>query len=177
MMDLLMSEIGTQQIALRLNPYDETLDLSLPPNIIDQVRQRAIHLMSPIKSNPPVNIDTTKMQNSSGLANLRFTGVYQSKPEEYFMFLRFFEDGVVLGVPTTLLFSPENAFEYLQAKNTKGVKFGNYVRSGDQVSFSLQSTSGSVDYKGYFDNNHIILDVYSHINGDHSSETFYFIPL
>ncbi len=98
--------------------------------------------------------------------SLRFDGVYQCRDEggNCWQYLRFFSDGVVVGVSST-----GTAPQVIRWLNKTYENHGSYQITGDQITFELTSTEGKVSYSGkILSRESLALDTVSHING-HSS--------
>ena len=93
--------------------------------------------------------------------------------------IRFFEDGIVIeqglgsleGDPRDIVMDLQPWF------NREYESSGVYTIQGNQISFSINSESGIVDYAGIIMDNRLSLNSYSHINGRKSKNNlFKFIP-
>lgn len=98
---------------------------------------------------------------------LRFDGVYQSASGDYSFYLRFYEDFQVIstsstGTPLQIGFWFDTSHENISRGIYK-------VERGNHISFSTTSESGTVDSTGGIENDILLLDSFSHING-HASE-------
>ena len=104
---------------------------------------------------------------------LRFDGLYQNGCENYFYYLRFFEDGQVVQVSSTG--TPEEVSRWLKRGYERS---GTYALMGDRISFAIVSPVGRVRYSGVILNSETLrLDSHSEINGyDKSGAIFRFHP-
>lgn len=97
---------------------------------------------------------------------VRVDGVYQSKKiSDYYSYLRFYADGLVIGVSSTGL--PVHIAKWFnrgwseKSRESKGI----YTVSGSNIKFSLTSSKGTVDHEGEIQGENLVLRSHSHING------------
>jgi hypothetical protein len=109
--------------------------------------------------------------------SLRFNGVYQSeKGKITYPYLRFYESGLVLSTSSTgtpgqisLWFTEE---KYTAPHSSRGT----YSLSDRHITFSTESSEGSLKYEGIIENNSLKLNIHSLINGNKSKKTYIFKP-
>lgn len=90
--------------------------------------------------------------------------IYQSK--HVFEVLQFYEDGLVIGVSTPVKDIVKSWPEIKKWFNHEyRYNYGKYDLNGNQITFSLKSSYGKVDYSGIYDGDKLILNKFSHING------------
>lgn len=109
---------------------------------------------------------------------LRFDGLYVAPKVkdgvQYFKYLKFYRDGLVIGVSTV------GRPKEIQAWFTPGndnVPKGSYRATGVRISFSLISKAGTVDYVGEVTGNDIKLLKHSEINQNEGQEIYSFVEL
>jgi hypothetical protein len=93
--------------------------------------------------------------------------------------IRFFENGIVVKQGLGLLEGdPSDIVMELQSWfNREFESRGVYTIKGKQISFSINSENGIVDYAGIIMDNELLLNSYSHINGyKGENDLFKFIP-
>jgi len=94
--------------------------------------------------------------------------------------IRFFEDGIVTEVSLSSEVSERDPSDFIKKLtwfNREYESRGVYTIKGNQISFSINSTSGIVDYAGIIMDDELLLNSYSHINGyKGENELFKFIP-
>lgn len=108
---------------------------------------------------------------------LRFNGVYQSeKGQIAYSYLRFYESGLVLSTSSTgtpgeisLWFNEE---KYTAPHSSRGT----YSLSDKHITFSTESTEGSLKFEGIIENNSLKLNIHSLINGNKFKQTYIFKP-
>jgi hypothetical protein len=88
----------------------------------------------------------------------------------YHHYLRFYPDGTVIGVSTTA--SPNELRRWFRFSYENR---GKYSISGSEVQFSLASPGGQVDYEGTINGSQLILNFFSHINGNRDKEIYRWI--
>ena len=107
---------------------------------------------------------------------LRFDGLYQSPDRKFNYWLRFFADGFVVGVTTdgNTDGSAANVSNWLKHSYNNS---GQYKLQGNQISFSLKSSCGVVDYNGIVTKRGLELNSHSHINGNCSARNYSFVQV
>jgi hypothetical protein len=105
---------------------------------------------------------------------LRYDGIYQAEEDDYYLYLRFFDDGTVL--VATSNGQPEEVIGWIQ-KDHPFVSSGAYAVSGKDITFSAASPNGVVDYDGELGEEALSLHSYSHINGFQSERKYRFVEL
>lgn len=102
---------------------------------------------------------------------LALTDVYVCQLDEYlprYSLLRFYPDGLVLSAHVEVqedirqAWSEINYWFHREGTNTTS---GLYIFDGETLSFSTTSWEGTVDYAGFGQDDKIILNTHSHING------------
>ena len=106
-------------------------------------------------------------ENGDGYKLIRYDGLYHYTTEsgEMTYYLRFYHDGtVVYNFTRSDLTAPQIDEEWLH--KTSYLSIGEYEIAGDKIAFQITSTSGSVDFNGQIYKDKMILNSYSHINGN-----------
>lgn len=122
--------------------------------------------------------DAMPASRADGL--IRFDGVYQApgEPSEdsinYFYYIRFLEDNVVLTVSSTA--EPAEVWRWFAPKDAD-LSRGTYIVNGNAISFSSGDSYGVVDYEGEVRANELHLRTYSHINEHRGEYVFRFVRL
>ena len=91
--------------------------------------------------------------------SVRYDGMYIFDDTQFKYYLRFYDDGTVRTGSTsgTVVISEENDDYH---------SIGEYEIVENQISFQATSVAGSVDYDGHIYKDKLILNSYSHINGN-----------
>jgi hypothetical protein len=110
-------------------------------------------------------------------SKISFNGYYYHASADsinpYKYFLRFYPDGTVITVTTAG--KPENLKKWF-TKDYKDVAKGKYVLKDNIISFSINSTTGTVEYTGTIDSqNRLQLHVTSKINAYDEQEEYLFM--
>lgn len=107
---------------------------------------------------------------------VRYDGLYRALDRSYNTsgWLRFYEDGTVIGVSSVFDATPENISQWLKKPYTNS---GLYIIRGSNIEFSLTSAEGTVDYSGSVSDDALTLRWYSHINGHGGTTEYKFIDL
>ena len=105
---------------------------------------------------------------------LRYDGIYQAEEGDYYLYLRFFDDGTVL--VATSNGQPEEVIGWFQ-KDHPFVSAGAYAVSGQAITFSAASPNEVVDYDGEVSEGTLLLRSYSHIHGFQSERQYHFVEL
>jgi hypothetical protein len=105
----------------------------------------------------------------------RCDGVYQSdKIDNHFEFIRFYKDSTVFTVSAEA--SPQHIFNWLKKENIgKGISNGRYEIRDNLISFTSTSNYGTVEYHGTIHDMSMVLNWYSHINGNKGKKHYFFI--
>lgn len=111
-------------------------------------------------------------------AKLNFDGFYVTAADSlnpFRYYLRFYEDGTVIGCSTAG--DPKNLLPWFKKDNKSPTK-GSYSFSDSLISFTLKSEDGQVKYKGpVFARNWISLTVTSLINQYEGKEDYFFMRM
>lgn len=104
---------------------------------------------------------------------ISLSGLYQSQliehdDIEYFQYLRFFADGLVIAVSTPG--TPEDIKSWFIRERSDSK--GHYTIAGTSIRFSVVSAHGTVDYEGDLGDGEIIFRIHSHINGHRDIKVF-----
>ena len=107
---------------------------------------------------------------------LKFDGLYFTKKKElndevYRSYLRFYEDGKVIGNSSSG--EPHEVIKWL-VTGADDLSSGKYLISGNQITFDLKSELGEVSYKGTISANQLTLTSESKINGYKSTNQYKF---
>jgi hypothetical protein len=105
---------------------------------------------------------------------LRYDGIYQAEEDDYYLYLRFFDDGTVLSASSNG--QPEEVIGWFQ-KGHPFVSAGAYAVDGRDITFSAANPNGVVDYDGQLEEGALALRSYSHINGFQSERRYQFVEL
>jgi hypothetical protein len=93
---------------------------------------------------------------------IRFDGFYQSdRQDDYWRYLRFYDNGTVISASVVSDNLPKIA-NWFDGHNNRG----SFTLSGRELSFSVESQEGVVDYIGDVRGTKMILRSHSHINGN-----------
>ena len=104
---------------------------------------------------------------------VKSVGFYQSvKKNNSWKYFCLYDNGIVIAVSSTgTPIEIKKWFTY--KKFLKEKQFGEYKIDNNKISFSIMSSSGTVDYEGIKEENRLILNSYSHINGYSSKKNVY----
>jgi hypothetical protein len=105
---------------------------------------------------------------------IRYDGVYQSEDKNYYLYLRFFEDGTVIATSSDR--RPEEVIGWFQ-KEHPYVSAGAYAIQGEEVTFSAASPTGVVDYSGQVNGGKLSLRSYRHADGHQEEREYSFVEL
>ncbi len=105
---------------------------------------------------------------------IRYDGVYQSEEKDYFLYLRFFEDGTVIATSSDR--RPEEVIGWFQ-KEHPYVSAGAFAVQGEELTFSAASATGVVDYSGEVKGEKLALHSYRHIDGHQEEREYNFVEL
>ncbi len=105
---------------------------------------------------------------------IRYDGVYQSEEKDYYLYLRFFEDGTVIATSSDR--RPEEVIGWFQ-KEHPYVSTGAYAIRGEEVTFSAASATGVVDYSGEVKGEKLSLHSFRHIDGHQEEREYSFVEL
>ena len=108
------------------------------------------------------------------ISPIRFDGLYLSKSNTYDDYLRFFPDGVVVGATTNG--TSAQVANWLTRDHQYSGK-GKYRIKGNEITFSLRSPYGVVDYDGTITKDGLVFATHSHINGHRGKRTYSFTPI
>jgi len=109
--------------------------------------------------------------------SLKFDGLYFTEKiesdhaESYRYYLRFYENGKVIGSSSTG--EPKEVKEWL-ITSSDNLSVGEYVITGNEIAFDLTTKSGTVSYKGTIAANQLTLLSESQINGFKSTKQYKF---
>jgi len=117
--------------------------------------------------------------NGIGSSDLQFDGIYQSEKydNQYWHYIRFYEDGTVLTVSTAG--TPLKIVVWFKKENIKTGNFshGKFDVDDNHVVFSATSASGTVDHEGDVQADTLTLKSYSHINENRETRIYTFVSL
>lgn len=105
---------------------------------------------------------------------IRYDGVYQSEEKDYFLYLRFFEDGTVIATSSER--QPEEVIGWFQ-KEHPYVFTGAYAVNGKEITFSAASPTGVIDYNGEVKGGRLSLRSYRHTDGHQEEREYNFVEL
>ena len=105
---------------------------------------------------------------------IRYDGIYQSEEKDYFLYLRFFEDGTVIATSSDR--QPEEVIGWFQ-KEHPYVSTGAFAFDGKEITFSAASATGVVDYTGEVKEEKLSLRTFSHANGRQEEREYAFVEL
>ena len=115
----------------------------------------------------------------SGVTGDTITGVYVREIEDYYNVIRFYEDGTVLvasiaTAPDDICTDWPNIDLWFRKDNPDyPASIGTYHLEGDTITFVASSDYGDVDYEGTVTGTELVLDIYSHINGNLATDRHY----
>ncbi|MGD1922057.1 MAG: hypothetical protein ACFCAD_26080 [Pleurocapsa sp.] len=113
------------------------------------------------------------------LQELRFDGIYQYfyKYPSYCHNIRFYQDRIVIAASVQAKgnYNPTKNIVKWFNKNCDSISTGNYTIEGNLIAFSAKNkqSSGFVDWDGKIGINQIILNSFSHINGNRANNRKY----
>jgi len=112
-------------------------------------------------------------------ARIHYNGLYHTLSDSldpFRFYLRFYEDGTVIGYTTAG--NPKNLVPWF-SRDHKSPSKGRYtIYKDNQISFSLKSEEGIVQYNGVLlEDNRLFLDVKSKINTYEAKEEYFFWPV
>lgn len=138
----------------------------------DSNSSSASYSPTPPATRKPTHIQTNP-DDMKKSAMIQFNGLYQStQTENYWSYLRFYDDGLVLQVSSTG--NPEQVARWLIRDNKENYSSGEYRLVGRKISFTTTSREGSVDYDGTLHGNTMVLASHSHINEHRSTDEYVF---
>ncbi len=105
---------------------------------------------------------------------IRYDGIYQSEEKDYFLYLRFFEDGTVIATSSDR--QPEEVIGWFQ-KEHPYVSTGAYAVQGQEITFSAANPTGVVDYSGEVKDERLCLHTFSHTSGRNEEREYAFVEL
>jgi hypothetical protein len=105
---------------------------------------------------------------------IRFDGLYQAAEDDYFLYVRFFDDGTVITASSDG--KPDEVIGWFQ-KGHPYVSTGAYSINGDEIAFSAASPTGVVDYTGQLEGQTLFLRSYSKINGFQTDAEYHFVEV
>ena len=105
---------------------------------------------------------------------IRYDGLYQAEEDNYYLYVRFFEDGTVITASSNG--EPEEVIGWFQ-KDHPYVSTGAYAIDGQDVTFSAASATGVVDYSGRLEEEKLLLHSNSQINGFQTESEYHFVEL
>ncbi|MDO4618310.1 MAG: hypothetical protein Q4B31_02170 [Clostridia bacterium] len=136
----------------------------------DKAETKSNEILSKEEAKPEPDADSDKEK-----AELKFDGYYcfiRDEDNDGYVdnrVLRFFEDGTVIGVSIEQTEENNGYFPKGDWFDKDYEDNGTYSIDGDEISFSITSSNGTVDYRGTVEEDELTLDSYSHINGFSSS--------
>ena len=105
---------------------------------------------------------------------IRYDGIYQSEEKDYFLYLRFFEDGTVIATSSDR--QPEEVIGWFQ-KEHPYVSTGAYAVQGQEITFSAANPTGVVDYTGEVKEEGLSLRTFSYTSGRKEEREYAFVEL
>lgn len=119
-----------------------------------------------------IKVMLTPSQTTLG-SNSRMEGLYQSELiDDCWEYLRFYPDGIVIEVPSTG--TPGEIRRWFRRPFDS---WGKYEIQGSTIQFSITSPSGVVEYRGEVQGTALILDSFSHINGQKDRDNFHLVSV
>ncbi|MDP2647283.1 MAG: hypothetical protein Q8P24_20310 [Desulfobacterales bacterium] len=111
-------------------------------------------------------------------ASLRYDGLYLAKGNDTTRYLRFYEDGTVIGVGVANPSTPDKIAKWLYKDNPDEL-WGKdtYKVKGSDLEFTLKSPPGEVDYKGRIEKDVLSLALHSRINDRKFEEKYEFVSI
>lgn len=92
------------------------------------------------------------------------------RSETFCRYIRFYSDGTVIGVTTSG--NPREIKPWFRKPYSDS---GNFEIKNRKIKFSLVSPQGKVDYEGVVQGSKLRLNIVSHINGNRSTEEFFWV--
>ena len=119
-----------------------------------------------VEQQQPVTTIEKSRETSQDNIFLRYDGLYSNDEGTYSYYLRFYPDGIVIGVSSTG--TGEQVGRWI-GKRRKDLSSGRYQIKNNMIEFTLGSKEGSVVYQGeMITDKSMILDSHSYINGHKS---------
>jgi len=106
---------------------------------------------------------------------LRYDGVYQEKNDDYCGYLRFYKEGIVISVSSTTS-NINKLIKWFNLSNPNP-DIGHFEISSQRITFSVTSSTGTVDYAGTIEENRLKLHAYSHINDKSFDDEYKFVKV
>lgn len=104
---------------------------------------------------------------------IRFNGVYQSeKVDDYWSYISFYKEGEVISVSS--IGTPKEISSWFNREN-KNISIGTYELEVDEISFTTTSSNRVVEFEGYFNEDLLVVEIYSQINGSQRTGRYTFV--
>jgi hypothetical protein len=103
---------------------------------------------------------------------IRFDGLYQSQEENFFLYLRFYEDGTVLALTAD---GDADQVYNLVEKDHPGASAGAYSLKEDAISFTTPGSDGLVDYAGEIQEDRLALRFHNREDGKQGFSEYRFV--
>ncbi len=124
---------------------------------------------------PLIYVDNLSLFKKSEIFLLKYNGLYTCKlAEDLNAYIRFYKNGIVLAASSTG--NPEQTIRWLNCSNSF-ISKGAYEISAPNIRFSTTSSCGTVYYNGHIDEEFLLLNEHSFINGYKTTRTYLFIEL
>ena len=104
-----------------------------------------------------------ELTNDDNNTSIRYDGVYYRKMSGYTRYIRFYDDKTVITSSSTGTIAQIK--EWFN-KDREDVAKGIFTIIGNNISFSSTDEFGTVDYDGQILTGRLLLNSYSHINGN-----------
>lgn len=105
---------------------------------------------------------------------LRYDGVYMSRANDYYQYVRFYADGSLVEMSSSG--KPQEIAKWFNS-SSPNVSKGKYALNQASIQFSATDSFGTVDYVGTIEGLRIKLATFSHINGHKGTYEYNFIEL
>jgi superfamily I DNA/RNA helicase len=104
---------------------------------------------------------------------INYNRLYFSGSDNLYSCFKFFEDGEVIGVALGANILDISTQRKVNKWFVKGYSVGGqYVINDNQISFTIKTSKGNIEYNGAIEDNKLVLNVHSHINGSKSKRKY-----
>lgn len=119
-----------------------------------------------------------KIVNAEKAIFLRYDGLYFCNTDGFHHYIRFYEDGVVITVPTSNDGEHKDILNWFNRENAEDFKhfsIGRYEINERNVVFDAKSSAGKVEYHCVIRPDVLHVKTHSHINGHESQNEYEFL--
>ena len=110
--------------------------------------------------------------NLASTPTLNYDGLYQTNAFNYFYYLRFYQDGLVISASSTE--DPKQIAGWFN-KSHIDIPQGSYSINGNRIEFTTTYSQGSVKYEGFIYPKSLVLNIRSLIRNYQETKTYQFI--